>query len=66
MDKRYKSKRFWKYNRGNMLKKNIFDIKDLLLIDKAIYNDIVTNIFFEKDEPLINNKFGCITKRKKL
>ena len=66
MDKRYKSKRFWKYNRGNMLKKNIFDIKDLLLIDKAIYNDIVTNIFFEKDEQLINNKFGCITKRKKL
>ena len=66
MDNRYKSKRFWKYNRGNMLKKNIFDIKDLLLIDKAIYNDIVTNIFFEKDEPLINNKFGCITKRKKL
>ena len=66
MDNRYKSKRFWKYNRGNMLKENIFDIKDLLLIDKAIYNEIVTNIFFEKDEPLINNKFGSITKRKKL
>jgi hypothetical protein len=66
MDNRYKSKRFWKYNRGNMLKKNIFDIEDLLLIDKAIYNDIVVKIFFEKDKPLINNKFGHIRKKKSL
>ena len=66
MDTRYKSKRFWKYNRGNMLKKNIFDIEDLLLIDKAIYNDIVVKIFFKKDKPLINNKFGHISKKKSL
>ena len=66
MDNRYKSKQFWKYNRGNMLKKNIFDIKDLLLIDKAIYNDIVEKIFFEEENSLINNKFGEITKRKRL
>jgi len=66
MDTRYKSKRFWKYNRGNMLKKNIFDIEDILLIDKAIYNDIVVKFFFEKDKPLINNKFGHIRKKKSL
>ena len=66
MDTRYKSKRFWKYNRGNMLKKNIFDIEDILLIDKAIYNDIVVKFFFEKDKPLINNKFGHISKKKSL
>ena len=66
-DNRYKAKRFWKYNRGSMLKETIFNIEDILLIDKAIYNDIVNEIFFKKnDKPLITNIFGSITKRKTL